>query len=67
MTEVRPGSASGIAGLMPGDVIVSVGQQPVADGRDFRSALQAARGSDSVPLLIQRRGSSLFLALDVPG
>ncbi|MCK5859619.1 DegQ family serine endoprotease [Abyssibacter sp.] len=67
VTEVRPGSASGIAGLMPGDVIVSVGQQPVADGRDFRSALQAARGSDSVPLLIQRRGSSLFLALDVPG
>ena len=67
VTEVRPGSASGIAGLMPGDVIVSVAQQPIGDVGDFRNVLQAARGSESVPLLIQRRGSSLFLALDVPG
>ncbi|MEC9406238.1 MAG: DegQ family serine endoprotease [Pseudomonadota bacterium] len=67
VTDVRPGSASAVAGLMPGDVVMSVGQQPVDSRTSFREALLASRGEQSVPLLIQRRGSALFLALDVPG
>lgn len=67
VTDVRPGSASAVAGLMPGDVVMSVGQQPVDSRSAFRDSLLASRGEQSVPLLIQRRGSALFLALDVPG
>ncbi len=52
------------AGLRRGDVILAVGQAGVSDEASFRSALEGS--GKNVPLLVQRDGSTLFLALNLP-
>jgi serine protease Do len=52
--SVRPGSAADEVGLEPGDVILRVNNQPVAEPAAFQEALLAARGSRSVAMLVQR-------------
>ncbi|WP_245934329.1 DegQ family serine endoprotease [Bergeriella denitrificans] len=51
------------AGLKRGDEIIAVGQLAVEDEAGFRSALAAA--GKNVPLLVQRGGDTLFLALNL--
>ncbi|PSJ81153.1 DegQ family serine endoprotease [Neisseria iguanae] len=51
------------AGLKRGDEIMAVGQITVNDESGFRSALSNA--GKNVPLLVQRGGSALFLALNL--
>lgn len=51
------------AGLRRGDEIIAVGQIQVQDEAGFRSAL--ADTGKNVPLLIQRNGDMLFLALNL--
>ncbi|MCG3163151.1 MAG: Periplasmic pH-dependent serine endoprotease DegQ [Acidobacteria bacterium] len=66
VTDVDPGGAAGEAGLQPGDVIEQVNRQPVRSSDDLKSAL--ARAGDRPPLLlINRRGSSLYLTLRTRG
>lgn len=67
VADVRAGGVAATSGLMPGDVILSVAQQPVNTVDAFRDQLLASRGQGAVPLLVQRRGSTLFLALEAPG
>jgi serine protease Do len=52
--SVRPGSAADEVGLEPGDVILRVNNQPVAEPAAFQEALLSARGSRSVAMLVQR-------------
>jgi serine protease Do len=52
--SVRPGSAADEVGLEPGDVILRVNNQPVAEPAAFQEALLAARGSRSVAMVVQR-------------
>jgi len=52
--SVRPGSAADEVGLEPGDVILRVNNQPVAEPAAFQDALLAARGSRSVAMVVQR-------------
>jgi serine protease Do len=52
--SVRPGSAADDVGLEPGDVILRVNNQPVAEPASFQEALLSARGSRSVAMLVQR-------------
>ena len=52
--SVRPGSAADEVGLEPGDVILRVNNQPVAEPVAFQDALLAARGSRSVAMVVQR-------------
>lgn len=49
------------AGLKRGDEILAVSQINVEDESTFRSALESA--GQTVPLLVQRNGSTLFLAI----
>lgn len=59
--------ADGLAarsGLRLGDVIVSVGREPVAGEQDFRAAWSQYEAH--VPLLVNRNGNALFLALPKP-
>ena len=51
---VRPGSAADEVGLEPGDVVVRVNNQPVAEPASFQEALLTARGTRSVLLLVRR-------------
>ncbi|UOO83197.1 DegQ family serine endoprotease [Uruburuella testudinis] len=60
-------SAEGLAaraGLRRGDEVLAVGQTSVEDEPTFRSAIESA--GKNIPLLVQRDGNTLFLALNLP-
>ncbi len=54
------------AGIRRGDVVLRVGGEDVTDPRQFRALVQELPAGKSVPLLVQRDGGPLFLALRVP-
>ncbi len=66
ITEVQPGSSADEAGLRAHDVILEVNRLAVKDVNGYEQLL-AAHGSNSVLLLIQRGGSTLFVPLKGQG
>lgn len=65
VTAVGDGPAAR-AGLTRGDVILRVGDNEVKDAAHFKTLVGKLPAGRAVPLLVQRRGSPLFLALTVP-
>jgi serine protease Do len=63
VSEVNPASRAADAGLKPGDVIQQVNRQAVANVHDFSQALGKHGSDDSVLLLVNRDGSTIFLAV----
>jgi serine protease Do len=63
ITAVRPGTAAARIGLEPGDLILRLNNQPLANDASFREALIAARSSRSVLLLVQRGRLGYYLTL----
>jgi len=61
----RPGEASR-AGLLRGDIILSVNGKTVSSAEVFRAMLNAAGKGETVALLVQRDGSRQFVPLRVP-
>ena len=59
--EVKRGSPAALAGLRPGDIIVSVNQQPVASVEEMRAALRKGRGG--ILLNVRRGNGALFLVI----
>jgi serine protease Do len=62
VTQVRPGPAAD-AGLRRGDVIQEVNRKPVTSVTEFERAIRQA-GKQAVVLLVNRGGSTLYLALE---
>lgn len=54
------------AGLRVGDVIVAVGRENVASAAELNRKLSAAKAGDTLMLLVQRGGTSQFIAVGVP-
>ena len=63
--EVGPGPAA-VAGIRPGDVILMLNNQPVADAGQFLARLDALPAGRSVAVLIHRDDGTRFLALRKP-
>lgn len=63
VSEVNPASRAAEAGLKPGDVIQQVNQQAVANVRDFSQAVGKSAKDDSVLLLVNRDGNTMFLSV----
>ncbi|HGN6366502.1 TPA: DegQ family serine endoprotease, partial [Neisseria gonorrhoeae] len=63
LVVVRVSDAAERAGLRRGDEILAVGQVPVNDEAGFRKAMDKA--GKNVPLLVMRRGNTLFIALNL--
>ena len=61
--EVSPSSRAADAGLQAGDVIQQVNHQSVANVKDFGRAVGKSGKDDSVLLLVDRGGTTLFLAV----
>lgn len=54
------------AGIRKGDVILMINNQDVKSATQFKEIVEGLPVGKSVPLLIQRRGGPVFLALKVP-
>lgn len=54
------------AGVQTGDVILSISGQEVDSAARYREVVGRLTPGQSVPMLVQRQGSPLFLALQVP-
>ncbi len=65
--NVAPDSRAAESGLQPGDVIVKIGNEPVATPSEAASHIHDAQRArkDAVPLLVLRNGSTYYLALQL--
>lgn len=63
VTSVTPEGRADTAGIRPGDLIVSVNQQPVPSVDQFASAIRAARQSGRALLLVKRGQISQFVVV----
>jgi serine protease Do len=61
--QVDPSSHAADAGLHPGDVIQQVNHRPVTNMRDYTQAVTASPKGDSILLLVDRDGNTLFFAV----
>lgn len=62
VTDVLSGPAAS-AGIRPGDVVVSLDNQPVSSPEQFHEIAGALEPGRTVPVLINRNGNPRFLAL----
>jgi serine protease Do len=62
----RAGDAGRRAGLLPGDVILSINGRTVSTPQEFQGQLQSAGKGATVALLVQRDGSRQFVPLRLP-
>jgi serine protease Do len=65
VVEVAQGSSAEEGGVQPGDVIRKINRLPVYKANDLISALQNLSDESTVLLGIERRGSRLYLALQL--
>ena len=61
--QVDPASHAADAGLRPGDVIQQVNHQSVTNVKEYSQAVSASKKDDSVLLLVDRNGNTMFLAV----
>lgn len=62
---VGPGAARD-AGVRPGDVLVQIAFKDTPDVSTLKGVVAALAPGDKVPMLVNREGSPLFMALQVP-
>jgi len=63
--EVKSGPATD-AGIRQGDVIMMINNTDVKDSEHFQEIVKELPEDKSVPVLVHRRGSPIFLAMRVP-
>ena len=63
--KTRAGPAAQ-AGVQPGDIIVQINFREIKTTKDLLNAVKALENGAKVPLLIQREGNPIFLALEIP-
>jgi serine protease Do len=61
--RVAPGSASDIAGLQAGDVILEINKQRVADLRQYGQIMAKIEQGKPILLLLQRAGQTFFVTI----
>src|SRR5437764_2211450 len=65
VTKVAGDSPAASLGIEPGDVIMSVDQQPVKTPQEASERLKEAATSGNILLLLNRRGTTQFVGLSV--
>ncbi len=60
---LEPDSKADLAGLAEGDVIREMNRQPVQSVQDFEKVVSGLKKDQDVLLLINRRGSPLFITV----
>ena len=62
VTALTPNGGAALAGVQPGDVLVAIGAQGVADPASALAAMRLAPAA-FIPLRVLRQGAGLYLAL----
>ena len=65
MTNIDVDSPANDAGLQAGDVIQAINRQEITSLKDYEKAALGLKKDQPAPLLINRRGASLFLTVKV--
>ena len=65
VTTIEPESDAKRAGLMPGDVIREINRKPVTSMKDFDRAASDLKKGQTVLVLVNRRGASLYLSATI--
>jgi serine protease Do len=65
VTEVKPGSAADEAGISAGDIIRQINTTPVKNTKEYAKLVSSLKKGATVPFLVRRGDSSLFVALKV--
>lgn len=63
--KIEPGPVME-AGIVPGDVIISLNNQQIKDAEHFAEIAAELADNKAIPVLVQRGGSAQFLALKIP-
>ncbi len=63
---VEPDGPAARAGILEGDIITRINNAEVSNTSDFRQIVKALPTGKPVPVLVQREGGALFLALTLP-
>ncbi|MBI3092600.1 MAG: DegQ family serine endoprotease [Candidatus Tectomicrobia bacterium] len=63
VADVESGGAGEKAGMRRGDVILEVNRKSIKSVRDFEAELNAAKGKESVLMLVKRGDSTRFVAV----
>ena len=63
VVEVAAGGPAADAGILPGDIILEVDQEAVKDLSQFDRKITGYKTGDTILLLINRKGATLFLTL----
>jgi serine protease Do len=63
VANVQPGSPADLAGVRPGDILLSVNRQPVHSAKQAVELISKAKDNDSLLLLLRRSEGTFFAAL----
>jgi len=63
VANVQPGSPADLAGVRPGDILLSVNRQPVNSTKQAVEMISKVKDSDSLLLLLRRSEGTFFAAL----
>jgi len=63
VANVQPGSPADLAGVRPGDILLSVNRQPIQSTRQAVEVIAKAKDNDSLLLLLRRDEGTFFAAL----
>ena len=66
VSEIDPEGPAAEAGIMPGDVIVSLDRKRIESVYELEKLIKDAPVGEAMPVLVQRESSPLFLALTLP-
>ncbi len=66
VTEVEDNGAAATAGVLPGDIIVLFNRAKVESVKQLESLVSDAPEGQSMPLLVQREETPIFLAITLP-
>jgi serine protease Do len=62
---VQPGSAAQEAGVMPGDIVLRVGERDTTTATQVMEAVTPLKAGDSVPIVVRREGSRILLRAQI--
>jgi len=65
VTQVNEDGPAAVAGVLPGDIIVSLNRSEVGSVKQLETLVADAPDNQSIPLLVQRGDAPIFLAITI--